>query len=107
MVAVRNGATDEHSLFTSTADIEAVTFTQTGNMISGLATPDVLSIGYVDGGSRFTGLIDEVAIYDRVLPESEIQAHHSSGTRLLRWRRGARGHFRPLPGRHGGPVVVG
>ena len=79
VVAMRNGATDEQSLYVD-GNIEAVTFTQTGNMISGLATPDVLSIGYVDGGFRFTGLIDEVAIYDRVLPGSEIASHFNTGS---------------------------
>jgi hypothetical protein len=85
VVATRNGETDEQSLYVN-GNLEAVTLSQTGNMLSGLATPDVLSIGYVDDGSRFTGLIDEVAIYDGVLPESEIRAHFNSGDSVVTLR---------------------
>ena len=41
-----------------------------------------INIGYLNTGGlyRFDGLLDEVAIYDRALPESEIDDHFAAGT---------------------------
>ncbi len=40
-----------------------------------------LNIGWLDTetGFHFDGLIDEVALYDRALPQTEIQEHHDAG----------------------------
>jgi hypothetical protein len=39
----------------------------------------VLNIGYLAGGFRFGGLLDEVALYDRALTAAEIQDHYDDG----------------------------
>ena len=46
-----------------------------------LSTSAPLSIGWFDfaGGFYFDGLIDEVALYERALPQVEIQNHHTAG----------------------------
>jgi len=44
--------------------------------------PDPLLIGRVEGWGNFKGVIDEVAIYDVVLPEARIQAHYEIGAGL-------------------------
>jgi hypothetical protein len=43
------------------------------------STSAVLNIGYLAGGSRFGGLLDEVALYDRALTGDEIQDHYDDG----------------------------
>ena len=79
IVATRNGETDEHSLYVDGA-METVTFTFDGVIDLGFATTEEVNIGYVDDAFYYTGLIDEVALYDRVLTEGEIQGHVNSGT---------------------------
>ena len=44
--------------------------------------PDPLRIGSVQEWGNFTGVIDEVAIYEAVLPEARIQAHYEIGAGL-------------------------
>lgn len=44
--------------------------------------PNPLMIGAVNGWGDFVGWIDEVAIYDKALSESEIKAHYDAGKGL-------------------------
>ncbi len=76
---VRDESTDTTHLYVdgNLEDSEMVNF---GAGFSSETT--ALNIGRIEGfaNSWFNGLIDEVAIYDRALPESEIDAHVAAGT---------------------------
>ena len=79
VVAVRKADTDEHFLYVD-GNLETVTSTESGTIDTGFGSSANLQIGYTDGDFYFTGLIDEVALYDKALPLSEINAHFTSGT---------------------------
>ena len=81
LVVTRNGETDEHSIYVDGV-IETVDLTTGGGTVVdlGFAISADLNIGYVDGSFNYTGVIDEVALYDGVLPADDILAHSTSGT---------------------------
>ena len=77
VVAVRNGATTENSLFVDgrLEDSKVVVYND------GFAATAKINIGWLnlDGYYRFAGAVDEVALYNQALTETEIQQHYSSG----------------------------
>jgi uncharacterized repeat protein (TIGR01451 family) len=76
VVAVRDASADEIRIYVDTVEAtSAATFDQ------GFGSSAEINIGWlgVGGGYHFEGTVDEVALYDRVLTEPEIQQHHQEG----------------------------
>ena len=98
IVVTRNGETDEHSIYVD-GEVETVTLATGGGAVIdlGFATSDDLSIGYADGNYHYTGVIDEVALYDGLLELSDIQAHHSSRTDYCDGTEASQAIFAPYP----------
>jgi hypothetical protein len=78
LVATWDGETGLQGLYVD-GEIEPTTPTDVGNMTLGFATSASLNIANVADRNRYAGMIDELAIYDRVLPQSEIQGHVAAG----------------------------
>lgn len=83
VVAVRNGATDEMILYVDGAYSSSFTKNFTGNFPIG----NDINIGYVSVSDvpsyHFTGSLDEVAIYDRVITPSEVATHYTEAVQGL------------------------
>ncbi len=72
------GATGTLLLYVDGAVEDSQEVDYTGGFLSNSAA---LTIGWFDfaGNFRFDGLLDELALYDRALPQAEIQDHHTAG----------------------------
>ena len=78
VVAVRKADTDEHFLYVD-GNLETVTSTESGTIDMGFGSSANLQIGYTDGDFYFTGLIDELALYNRALSSSDVTSHFTTG----------------------------
>ena len=83
LAATVNLATGEIAIYVDGV-LQSLTNGSTENdLTSGVATSYPLNIGYVDGNFYFTGVIDEVALYDGVLSVDTISKSRQFGHRLL------------------------
>ncbi len=85
VVAVRDGDADANLLY---VDGQLEASQESAGYQSGFSSPTApITMGYVEDGSagRFSGLLDELAIYDRRLTEEEIAAHVLDGLVDYRW----------------------
>lgn len=74
IVAIRNGATDDITLC-----VDGLSETQTTfDFTTGFTSDADLTIGWIDEGDndRYSGVMDEVAIYSSVLPDEDIAAQY-------------------------------
>jgi Concanavalin A-like lectin/glucanases superfamily/Chitobiase/beta-hexosaminidase C-terminal domain len=88
VVAVRDVISGNNLLYVDGVEEASTSLNYAGDFVGGTS----LNIGWLNqGGSdyHFAGAIDEVAIHDRVLPDSEIPPHYADGTVGL--QRGYRG----------------
>ncbi len=79
MVAVRDAISGKNLLYVDGVEEASASVSYAGDF----AGVTGLNIGWLNqGGSddHFAGVIDEVAIHDRVLPDSEIRRHSADGT---------------------------
>jgi hypothetical protein len=78
LVAVRDGDNGVNKLYVDGVLQAQIPAKYSGTFSDGTA---ILTIGYFNKGSFFhtTATIDEVAIYDALVPEHEITAHHING----------------------------
>ncbi len=78
VVAVRDESTNDNIVYVDGVEQGRVNHNYVTRF--GSATAE-LNIGWLDAetGFHFDGLIDEVALYDRALPQTEIQEHHDAG----------------------------
>jgi lysophospholipase L1-like esterase len=77
IVAVRNESADMNLIYVDGVEENNATYNYTENF----ASTEELNIGWLDlgGGFHYTGLIDELAIYNRALTPDEIQDHYDRG----------------------------
>jgi uncharacterized protein (DUF1330 family) len=79
IVAVRDESLDQNRIYVD----GVLEDTQTHNYTAGFAATTPLGIGYMAYNYNpdyfYEGLLDEVALYDRVLSEAEISDHYASG----------------------------
>lgn len=68
---------------TATLYVNGVKQTPQFNPVTLINNAEPFKIGAFDdtGGAGFSGVIDEVAIYDKALPEPTVDAHYAAGTR--------------------------
>ena len=78
VVAVRDESTDDNIVYVDGVEQGRVNHNYVTRFGSATAA---LNIGWLDSGLGFyfDGLIDEIALYDRALPQTEIQEHHDAG----------------------------
>jgi uncharacterized repeat protein (TIGR01451 family) len=78
VVAVRDASTNQIRLYVDGVEEDAQSATYTTGFGSPVAA---LNIGWLNlsHGYHFDGILDEVALYDRILSASEIQQHYSGG----------------------------
>ena len=76
IVAVRDNATDQNRIYVDGSLQGTTDYDYSG----GFAGSAPLSIGSLNTGYRFKGQIDEVAVYDRSLTETEILTHYNEGS---------------------------
>jgi uncharacterized repeat protein (TIGR01451 family) len=90
LVGVRDGVNKENRLYVDGIEIASVTYTYNAGFGS---TSAALNVGWLNLGSKFhfEGDLDELALYNKVLLPSEIQAHYNNGI--------------PGPGYCGGPFA--
>ena len=78
VVAVKDGASGTLKIYVDSVLQESRAVAYTGDF----ASVEDVSIGYWEGGGggfTFNGRIDELAIYDRALPQDEIDDHYDAG----------------------------
>jgi len=98
VVAVRDAISGNNYLYVDGVEEASASVSYAGDF-GGVTN---LNIGWLNqGGSdyHFAGLIDEVALHDRVLPDSEIRRHYADGTIGLQrgyWGCGALVRIMPL-----------
>ena len=75
VVGVRDGTASRNILYVDGVEVASQSYVYTAGFDSTLAT---LDIGWVDLGQGYgyTGIVDEVAIHDRILSPSEIKARY-------------------------------
>ena len=90
LVGVRDGSSSMNRLYVDGAEVASVGYTYTAGFNSDSAP---LNIGWLNlsGGYHFEGDLDELAVYNRALSGTEIQAHYNNGI--------------PGPGYCGGPFA--
>ncbi len=79
VVAMRDAISGENLLYVDGVEEASASVSYAGNFVGSTD----LNIGWLnEGGSddHFAGVIDEVALHDRVLPDSEIRRHYADGT---------------------------
>jgi hypothetical protein len=78
VVAVRDGVNGKNLLYVDGVGVGNRDVTYTDGFDS---TSSALNIGWLNlqFGFHFGGTLDEVALYDRALPQTEIQEHHTAG----------------------------
>ena len=81
LAVVRNGATGDILFYVDGVEQELAL---NADLAAGLGSATApLTMGYLDTGGantfRFDGSIDEVGLYDRALPSSEIENHYDAG----------------------------
>ncbi len=76
VVAVRDGVNDVNYLTVDATDIVSATRNYTGGFAPATA---VLSLGHLELTSHFQGTLDEVALYNGVVPNAEILTHYYLG----------------------------
>jgi len=74
VVAVRDGTSGKHRIYVDTQPGDWATHSYS----SGFDAGSLLNIGWIDltGGYHFNGILDEVAVYNRVLSEKDIRTHY-------------------------------
>ena len=98
VVAMRDAISGKNYLYVDGAEDASASVSYAGNF-GGVTS---LNIGWLNqSGSdyHFAGVIDEVALHDRVLPDSEIRRHYADGTVGLQrgyWGCGAPVRIMPL-----------
>jgi hypothetical protein len=75
ILAGRDAATEQNFLYLNGQLEDSTTIEFTG----GLTNPSSLGIGYFMESYHFVGFLDEVAVYNRMLTQSEVQQHYQSG----------------------------
>ncbi len=73
VVAVRDSSDDSITLYMDGSQADSATQSFTGSFASAAAP---VNIGYLNGGAYFSGVLDEVALYNGVLPQSIINNHY-------------------------------
>jgi PKD repeat protein len=73
VVGVRDGLNDVNYLFVDGIEVISATQIYSGNFTSASAS---LNLGYLGDSGHFKGMLDEVAIYNHVLPPIEIATHY-------------------------------
>jgi hypothetical protein len=78
VVAVRDGVNGKNLLYVDGVEVGNLDVTYTDGFDS---TSSALNIGWLNFSTffHFGGALDEIALYDRALPQDEIQAHHTAG----------------------------
>ncbi len=74
IVAVRDGIAGENRIYVDGALIDSELYTYTGGFASGAA----LNIGHYLNDYHYFGIFDEVALYNRALDLTDIQAHYNN-----------------------------
>jgi hypothetical protein len=77
IVCVRDEATDSNKVYVDAVLIDAAVY----NYANGFDSDVPVNVGYLNlsGHYRYEGLLDELAVYDRALTQSEISAHRDDG----------------------------
>jgi PKD repeat protein len=75
ILAGRDAVTGQNYLYVDGQLQRADTIEFTG----GLTNPSPIGIGHYSGSYHFVGFLDEVAIYNRMLTQSEVQQHYQNG----------------------------
>ena len=78
VVAVKDGSQDTIKIYVDGEKVDEATHDYTGDFSSDVD----LNIGYLNlsSGFHYSGLLDEIAIYDRALPGTEIEQHYINGS---------------------------
>ncbi|WP_207690880.1 PKD domain-containing protein [Desulfonema limicola] len=84
VAAVRDGDTDKILLYVDLRLEASLNAVYSGNFSS---ENSLLNIGWInaDKTQRFKGMADEIAVYEKALPEQEIFSHFFNGLADLRW----------------------
>ncbi|MGD8617459.1 MAG: hypothetical protein PVI91_17655, partial [Gammaproteobacteria bacterium] len=92
VVAVRDAISGKNLLYVDGVEEASISLSYTGHFVDDSS----LNIGWLQGGSdqHFAGIIDEIALHDRVLPDSEIRRHYADG--VVGLQRGYRGCGAPV-----------
>jgi len=83
VVAVRDGALNESSIYIDGELDGSISYTASG----GFSDDSPVNIGYIDFGAKFCldGYLDELAVYDRVLGVDEMAIEYYSGLKGLNY----------------------
>jgi hypothetical protein len=77
VVAVRDAAAEMNRLYVDGAKVDSAAYSYT----LGFAADSEVNVGYIDFGDffRYSGILDELAIYDLALTDSQVEDHYQLG----------------------------
>ena len=97
VMAVRDASTDENMLYVDGA-VQGSSVTQAFSAGFGSLTSSI-NVGYLDRSPyyHFAGIVDEVALYGRALPQTEIQSQYTAGLAGTDYCGGITYSYAPYP----------